>query len=211
MTQCCLWVTYSWQRVRNWVQFQCVIRKLFHLMWKVKIFLSLQRILALYVPRIRKALCFFQFSRIPAYVNIYITLSEYIEHHVWKASHLYELIRELNFVVPCKFSIQNTLSDFTVIVLKWQGFFFKKNSRKYPLDSLCLNGKCTENRWMPKATVVMLSSWGPRCIFSICSIMLHKYTLRKGSCTSPLSIIANNGLDSPFHFSNPSTSVKEPV
>lgn len=95
---------------------------------KVKIFLSLQRILALYVPRIRKALCFFQFSRIPAYVNIYITLSEYIEHHVWKASHLYELIRELNFVVPCKFSIQNTLSDFTVIVLKWQGFFFLKKT-----------------------------------------------------------------------------------
>lgn len=65
MTQCCLWITDSWQRVRNWVQCLCVIRKLFLLKWKVKIFLSLQRILALYVPRIKRAFCFFQFGGIP--------------------------------------------------------------------------------------------------------------------------------------------------
>lgn len=58
-------------------------------------FLSLRRILALHVPRIRGAYCFFKLGRIPFYVNIYITLSECMQHRVRKALHLYELIQDL--------------------------------------------------------------------------------------------------------------------
>lgn len=68
-------------------------------MWKVKIFLSLRRILALHVPRIRRALCI-QLGRIPFYVNIYITLPAYVAHPVSKAAHLYELIQELILWYP---------------------------------------------------------------------------------------------------------------